>query len=590
MKKKKLLCGLSLVVGFSFASLAFADNAEAAEMHRLYNPNSGEHFYTANVGEKNNLVRVGWKSEGIGWIAPSSGNPVYRLYNPNAGDHHYTLNLGEKNHLVKVGWRYEGVGWYSDTKKSVKLYRAYNPNAKSGSHNYTVNYGEQKNLLRVGWRDEGVAWYGITKNNPAPKPPAVQKFTITVKHVGSDGKTLKSSTASVEKGKKYTANSASFSGYTLKGNKSQTITVSKNQTITFNYTKNATPAPTKFTVSVQYKEAGGKLLTATIDKHSVEKGKQFTASAKTFDSYTLKGAKTQTVTVNKDTMITFEYTFNQPNKTELQNLYNQLKNTAKGNYTEESWNNFQLALTVAKAALDNNVTQDYVNRVKNELQQAYNNLKTTTPVQKFNVVVVHKGNDGKTLQTENAVQVEKGKQYTAYSKEFTGYTLEGNNSQTITVNGNAAITFNYTVKTQMGTLTDSEAVVARNTIISEVNKLRSSKGLQPVQENTLLSKAAQIRAKEINEVFDHIRPNNTMYSTVTADVGLKTGGLGENIAYVVTTTPDGKTAGEILYKKWEKSPAHYSLMINSDMKYIGVGVYGYGYNLNGSQLFTTKIY
>ncbi|WP_347401781.1 hypothetical protein [Candidatus Enterococcus murrayae] len=60
---------------------------------RLYNPNSGEHFYTANGTEVNNLKKAGWKDEVLGWLAPSSGSNVYRLYNPNAkkaGAHHYT--------------------------------------------------------------------------------------------------------------------------------------------------------------------------------------------------------------------------------------------------------------------------------------------------------------------------------------------------------------------------------------------------------------------------------------------------------------------------------------------------------------------
>lgn len=36
-------------------------------MYRLYNPNSGEHFYTASASERDVLARVGWVYEGIGW-------------------------------------------------------------------------------------------------------------------------------------------------------------------------------------------------------------------------------------------------------------------------------------------------------------------------------------------------------------------------------------------------------------------------------------------------------------------------------------------------------------------------------------------
>lgn len=122
-----------------------------------------------SIGEKDSLVKVGWKYEGVGWYAPTKSNdPVYRLYNPNAGDHHYTPNAAEKNSLVKVGWRYEGIGWYSSETKALKIYRAYNPNAKAGSHNYTANGGEQKNLVSLGWRDEGIGWYAL---NRAPQPP-----------------------------------------------------------------------------------------------------------------------------------------------------------------------------------------------------------------------------------------------------------------------------------------------------------------------------------------------------------------------------------------------------------------------------------
>ena len=46
-------------------------------MYRLYNPNSGEHFYTADASERNDLVRVGWVYESVGWTAPkSSKTPV----------------------------------------------------------------------------------------------------------------------------------------------------------------------------------------------------------------------------------------------------------------------------------------------------------------------------------------------------------------------------------------------------------------------------------------------------------------------------------------------------------------------------------
>lgn len=143
----------------------------AVEMQRLYNPSSGEHFYTANTIERDNLRRQGWAWEGIGWVAPAvSSTPVYRLYNPNAGDHHYTVLGAERDMLMRAGWRYEGVGWYSsDVNRSYPIYRQYNPHASTGTHNYTFNRIEADTLVRAGWRDEGIGWYGVGPGKSVPQ-------------------------------------------------------------------------------------------------------------------------------------------------------------------------------------------------------------------------------------------------------------------------------------------------------------------------------------------------------------------------------------------------------------------------------------
>ncbi len=161
-------------------------------MYRLYNPNSGEHFYTASLGEAKFLFNAGWRWEGIAWVAPNTSTaPVYRLYNPNAGDHHYTTSETERDSLVRAGWKYEGIGWYSDTVTGVQILREYNPNAKAGAHNFTSNEAENKNLVNLGWRPEGIAWYGAKAD-----PSKIDGFwTVTNAYgslqrywVGSDAK------------------------------------------------------------------------------------------------------------------------------------------------------------------------------------------------------------------------------------------------------------------------------------------------------------------------------------------------------------------------------------------------------------------
>ena len=150
---------------FNYSSIkVYVEFPAAEEIHRLYNPNSGEHFYTADDAEAENLRSLGWNDEGIGWVAPIvSDTPVYRLYNPNAGEHHYTTDESEVDNLVNLGWTFEDIAWYSaPSDDAYPIYRQYNPNEFANNHNYTGDVSERDNLISLGWIDEDIAWYGYS--------------------------------------------------------------------------------------------------------------------------------------------------------------------------------------------------------------------------------------------------------------------------------------------------------------------------------------------------------------------------------------------------------------------------------------------
>lgn len=168
---KRLETSAALVSQDDANSMAVVDDAAAAEeeepsyeethvnMYRLYNPNSGEHFYTSDFDEAIYVAGVGWRWEDVGWVAPiKNDRPVFRLYNSNAGDHHYTLNIEERDWLIGLGWIDEGIGWYSDSDDQLAVWRQYNPNAVSGAHNFTTSASEDEFLGSVGWMREGMAW------------------------------------------------------------------------------------------------------------------------------------------------------------------------------------------------------------------------------------------------------------------------------------------------------------------------------------------------------------------------------------------------------------------------------------------------
>ena len=60
-------------------------------------------------------VSKGWKWDNNGEIMfySSGEKEVYRLYNKNNGRHHYTPKKAERDKLIKLGWKDEGIGWYA---------------------------------------------------------------------------------------------------------------------------------------------------------------------------------------------------------------------------------------------------------------------------------------------------------------------------------------------------------------------------------------------------------------------------------------------------------------------------------------------
>ena len=135
---------------------------ETGSIYRFYNLYTGDHFYTQNIDEANQLYglvtcetgqkkTIGWAYEGIAWVAPENGDPVYRLYEPTTGQHIYTPDPAERASLVGSGWNDEGIAWYSGGSHPV--YRLYNPN--SGEHLLTPDRHEHDALCGSGWICEG---------------------------------------------------------------------------------------------------------------------------------------------------------------------------------------------------------------------------------------------------------------------------------------------------------------------------------------------------------------------------------------------------------------------------------------------------
>ena len=129
-------------------------------MYRMYNPNTGEHFYTGDKTERQMLEAAGWKYEGVGFTFPAStGKPVYRLFQPSTGEHLYTMDEVEKEALLANGWNFEGIAFNSGNENEVPQYRLYNPNVTVGAYHFTASIEERNVLLAAGWQDQGIGFY-----------------------------------------------------------------------------------------------------------------------------------------------------------------------------------------------------------------------------------------------------------------------------------------------------------------------------------------------------------------------------------------------------------------------------------------------
>lgn len=126
------------------------DKGAEGSVYRLYNPANGDHLYTTNFDEANEVKNSGWNYEGIAWVSPLSGDPVYRLLNPNNGTHAFATEK-EKDALVEFGWKSEGVAFFSGGSKPI--YRMYNPNG--GEHILSADINEHNGLTKQGWTCEG---------------------------------------------------------------------------------------------------------------------------------------------------------------------------------------------------------------------------------------------------------------------------------------------------------------------------------------------------------------------------------------------------------------------------------------------------
>jgi hypothetical protein len=139
--------------------------ANQIPLWRLYQANSGDHFYTTYAEERDKAIQdFGYVSEGIAChvlpVGDGAGFPLYRLYNNMSNDHFYTTSAAEHDKAIQdYGYVSEGVACHVlpvGDDASVPLYRLFS--SMSSDHFYTTSAAERDNAVQnCGYVSEGIA-------------------------------------------------------------------------------------------------------------------------------------------------------------------------------------------------------------------------------------------------------------------------------------------------------------------------------------------------------------------------------------------------------------------------------------------------
>jgi uncharacterized protein YkwD len=116
-------------------------------------------------------------------------------------------------------------------------------------------------------------------------------------------------------------------------------------------------------------------------------------------------------------------------------------------------------------------------------------------------------------------------------------------------------------------------------VVVLVNQERAAYGLQALRLSASVTDAAMIRAKEIQSVFSHTRPNGSSFGTALKESQVSYRGAGENIAY-------GQPSAKAVVDAWMNSEGHRANILNADFTTIGVGHLQNGGTNYWVQLFT----
>lgn len=146
--------------------------ATTVGVFRFFDSKFGTHFFTGDAGERDTILatRPDLVSEGVGLQAvdPASHDPnavpVFRFFDTKFGTHFFTASVGERDQVVagRPDLTFEGTGFLEHATRQAgdtPVYRFFDSNF--GTHFYTGDAGERASIVatRPDLVDEGIGFY-----------------------------------------------------------------------------------------------------------------------------------------------------------------------------------------------------------------------------------------------------------------------------------------------------------------------------------------------------------------------------------------------------------------------------------------------
>jgi hypothetical protein len=149
-------------------------------IYRFYDTRTGDHFYTASAGERDQILRTipHYNFEGSAFSAPDEGpgtTDVFRFYNNATQAHFFTTSEAERDQVIRTlpTFQYEGIAFQAYTSAAghsdaLVLDRFYN--TQTNLHHFSGSAGETASILAgqagAGWVLEGP---GFTMARPVSR-------------------------------------------------------------------------------------------------------------------------------------------------------------------------------------------------------------------------------------------------------------------------------------------------------------------------------------------------------------------------------------------------------------------------------------